>query len=95
MADSICNVQFLLVLNCPEDVMEARLLERGKSSGRSDDNIESIKKRFRVFNADTKPVIEFFQKNGKSREVDSSRDEESIYSDVKHIFQSASFRQSS
>jgi hypothetical protein len=25
--------------------MEARLLERGKTSGRTDDNIESIKKR--------------------------------------------------
>ena len=30
--------------DCPEEVMEARLLERGKTSGRSDDNIESIRK---------------------------------------------------
>ena len=71
--------------------MEARLLERGKTSGRSDDNIESIKKRFKTFNADTRPVIEWFQKSGKSREVDSSRDEASIYSEIKHIFQNASF----
>jgi hypothetical protein len=40
------EVQFCLYLNCPETVMEARLLERGKTSGRSDDNAESIKKRF-------------------------------------------------
>ena len=29
--------------------MEARLLERGLTSGRSDDNLESIRKRFRTF----------------------------------------------
>lgn len=39
------KVQFVLFFDCPEDVMEARLLERGKTSGRTDDNIESIKKR--------------------------------------------------
>lgn len=39
------DVQFVLFFDCPEDIMEARLLERGKTSGRSDDNIESIKKR--------------------------------------------------
>lgn len=29
--------------------MEERLLGRAKTSGRSDDNIESIKKRFKTF----------------------------------------------
>ena len=28
---------------------QARLLERGKTSGRSDDNLESIRKRFRTY----------------------------------------------
>lgn len=37
---------FVLFLDCPEDVMEKRLL--GRQEGRTDDNIESIKKRFRV-----------------------------------------------
>ena len=36
----------VLFYDCPEEVMEARLLERGKTSGRTDDNIESIRKRF-------------------------------------------------
>ena len=37
---------FVLFLDCPEQVMEKRLL--GRQEGRTDDNIESIKKRFRV-----------------------------------------------
>ena len=31
---------------CPEATLQERLLERGKTSGRDDDNAESIKKRF-------------------------------------------------
>jgi UMP-CMP kinase len=34
-----------MFLDCSEEEMEARLLERGKTSGRTDDNIESIRKR--------------------------------------------------
>ena len=33
--------------------MEERLCERGKTSGRSDDNIETIKKRFQTFELET------------------------------------------
>lgn len=37
---------FILFFNCPEEVMERRLLGRGQ--GRTDDNIETIRKRFQV-----------------------------------------------
>ena len=37
---------FVLYFDCPEAVMEARLL--GRKEGRTDDNIETIKKRFNV-----------------------------------------------
>lgn len=36
----------MLFLICPEATLQERLLERGKTSGRDDDNAESIKKRF-------------------------------------------------
>lgn len=38
--------EFVLFFDCPEAVMEKRLL--GRQQGRTDDNIESIKKRFKV-----------------------------------------------
>ena len=44
---SVCaDVKFVLFLDCPEKTMEERLLDRGKTSGRSDDNAEAIKKRY-------------------------------------------------
>lgn len=39
------DVKGVLMYECPEEVMEARLMERGKTSGRSDDNIDVIRKR--------------------------------------------------
>jgi UMP-CMP kinase len=46
------------VFQCPLDVLEERILERAKGSGRSDDNLESLRKRFKTFEGDTVPVIE-------------------------------------
>ena len=37
---------FILFFDCPEAVMEKRLL--GRQEGRTDDNIETIRKRFKV-----------------------------------------------
>jgi adenylate kinase family enzyme len=56
MAD-ICDVKFLLYFESSEETMTARLLERGKTSGRSDDNEETIKKRLVTFNTETQPVV--------------------------------------
>lgn len=57
--------KFTLFFECPEQVMLERLLERGKTSGRTDDNIESIKKRFRTFIDTSMPVVEHFEKQSK------------------------------
>lgn len=43
----VCPSSLVLFLVCPEHILLERLLERGKTSGRDDDNAESIKKRFR------------------------------------------------
>ena len=37
---------FILFFDCPEEVMTKRLL--GRNEGRTDDNVETIKKRFKV-----------------------------------------------
>ena len=40
--------------------MTERLLNRGKTSGRVDDNVETIKKRLDTFHKHSKPVIEAY-----------------------------------
>lgn len=46
-----------LVFDCPESVLEQRILKRGETSGRSDDNLQSARKRFHTYKTQTKPVV--------------------------------------
>ncbi len=51
----------MLSLVVPREELVARLLERGKSSGRSDDTAEVIEYRLEEYENKTKPVIEFYK----------------------------------
>lgn len=70
--ERVCAARFVLFYDCPEAAMEARLLERGKTSGRADDNEESIRKRFRTFVETSMPVVEYFGKQGRVVKIDAT-----------------------
>ncbi|KAI9480640.1 MAG: adenylate kinase-domain-containing protein [Benjaminiella poitrasii] len=78
--------KLVLYIECPEEVMLKRLLKRGESSGRSDDNIDSIKKRFTVFRDTSMPVIEAYEKQNKVKKVSCNNSIEHVYQDVKQTF---------
>lgn len=84
--NSEVNVPFILFFDCPEDVMEKRLLKRGETSGRSDDNIASIKKRFTTFQKESMPVIEYYNKQSKVVSLNADRDPKQIFEDIKKHF---------
>ncbi|CAO3659338.1 unnamed protein product [Umbelopsis vinacea] len=78
--------QFVLYFECPEEVLLKRLLKRGESSGRIDDNIESIKKRFHVFADTSFPVIEEYEKQGKVHKLSCENTVDGVYAEVRKIF---------
>jgi len=49
--------------------MTKRLLHRGQTSGRVDDNAETIKNRLQTFHNQTLPVLDLYQKQNKVAEV--------------------------
>jgi adenylate kinase len=63
------DVNVMLSLEVEKDALVERLLERGKSSGRSDDNLETIEKRIAVYNKQTTPVIDFYKETGAHRPI--------------------------
>jgi adenylate kinase family enzyme len=69
----------MLYFECPFEVLEKRILGRAKYSGRSDDNVESIKKRFETFKTETLPTVEFFKSKNKCLAVDTSHDRQAVY----------------
>ena len=60
-------------------MLEKRVLGRAKYSGRSDDNIETMKLRFDTFNAETLPIVKLFRSQKKCVETDSSEDRQTVY----------------
>lgn len=83
--EAVCPAKLVLFFDCPEDVMEERLLERGKTSGRSDDNAESIRKRFRTFIETSMPVVDFYEKSGKVVKVDATPTPEQVYAKTEKL----------
>jgi adenylate kinase family enzyme len=61
----------VLYFECPPDVLKDRLLIRGETSGRSDDNEASIVKRIDTFHTTTVPVVEFFAEKDWLKKVSS------------------------
>lgn len=76
---SVCPGRCVIFLDLPEEVMRERLLERGKTSGRSDDNEESIKKRFKTFVETSMPVVEMFRKEDRVIEVPATGSVGEVY----------------
>lgn len=72
----------MLYLECPYDVLEKRIMGRAKYSGRSDDNLESMKLRFDTFKAETLPTVELFKSMDKCVEVDTGQDRAAVYAEV-------------
>ena len=84
--EKVVPSKFTLFIDCPEETMRERLLNRGKTSGRSDDNEESIKKRFRTFVETSMPVVEHFEKEKKVVKVNAAKSPDEVYSSVKEQF---------
>ena len=61
-------VTALVALDVPEDELVVRLLNRGKSSGRPDDNDETIiRNRIAVYKTETAQVFDYYAESGKSK----------------------------
>ena len=67
--EQIEKCKFVLAFECPEEVLVERLLKRGETSGRVDDNIETVKKRFKTFMDVSLPVIQYFEEQGRCIKV--------------------------
>jgi adenylate kinase len=68
----------LIDLQVPESVSVERLIQRGKISGRSDDNEAVIRNRLREYNEKTVPVLRFYQDKGIHHEVDATAPIEAV-----------------
>jgi len=75
------EITALIALDVNDEEIVSRLLNRGKTSGRADDNDEGIiRNRIEVYNKETSPVFDFYDTFNKSFKVEGVGSIEEIYS---------------
>lgn len=77
------TVRAMLFFECPLPVLEARILGRAEYSGRADDNVESLRKRFATYKRETMPIVELYRGRGTCIEIDSSHTRTDVWTTVK------------
>ena len=80
------RIHLVLALDVPEAELVKRLVGRGETSGRSDDNEEVIAKRIKEYHSKTQPVASYYNAHGKLETVTGNHSiAETFKSLTKHI----------
>src|SRR5680860_739206 len=72
-------------LEISEEDAKKRILLRGQTSGRSDDNPETISERFRTYHAQTKPLIDYYNEDEKIKNIDGAPDIKTVAQNISQI----------
>lgn len=81
------KIDILLVMNVKHETLVERLILRGQTSGRADDNKETIEKRLAVYTENTLPVIDFYRSTGRLTEADNNTTVDECFAQIKNIIE--------
>jgi len=79
---TILPAKIVLFFDCPEEEMVKRLTKRGETSGRSDDNAETIRKRFKTFVEQSLPVKDYFKAKGNGFVISAVAPPDEVFLEV-------------
>jgi adenylate kinase len=79
------SLHCLISLEVPEEESVRRLLDRGKTSGRSDDNEAVIRNRLREYKDKTLPVLNYYRDKGICHDVDGTGSVEEVGAEIRKV----------
>ena len=79
------RVGVMISLEVSREELVKRLLKRGKDTGRSDDNLETINNRIDVYNRQTIPVTYYYDKMHKHAAVEGSGSVDKIFDRIVEV----------
>ena len=79
------KIDFVFFLNVNKETIIKRIQKRKILEKRSDDELDTILKRYDTYMATTKPVLDFYSKNDNFREIDGSEEIEVISSKIEEF----------
>lgn len=77
------KVHAVVGLEVNEDDLIRRMLQRGKESGRADDNIDTIRERLNVYHNQTSHLRDFYIKEGKYHAIDGNGTVDNVFGSIK------------
>lgn len=80
--EQIGECKAVLFLEVSDDELTSRLLKRGETSGRTDDNLDAIKKRLETYHNASFPVIEMYEPKGKVIKINGLRSIDAVRADI-------------
>jgi adenylate kinase len=75
----------MIDLMVDEQLLIQRLIERGKVSGRADDNLNTIRHRIAVYHDQTEPIAHYYLRHGNYFAVNGNYSMEDVFSQIKRI----------
>ena len=79
------SIDVVLWLDVDDEELIDRLLQRGKETGREDDNLETIKSRLQVYTRETEPLKEFYSKQDKLAKIEGKGTIDDIFSRIENV----------
>jgi adenylate kinase len=79
------KLDLLISIEVPEEESVMRLMNRGKTSGRMDDNEEVIRNRLKEYNSKTLPVLNFFKERGNYVSVNGLQTIDEVRTDIEEL----------
>lgn len=87
LMNSKAKVNFVLYFDCPEQTCINRAISRGAAgSGRTDDNMDSLRLRFKTYYDSTMPIINHFDGQGLVKKIDATESPGEVYKKVAPLF---------
>lgn len=77
------KVHAVVGLEVDENELVRRMLQRGTESGRSDDNIDTITNRLRVYHSTTAPLKDYYVNEGKYHAIDGNGTVDEIFDNIR------------
>lgn len=81
------SLNCLINIDIPEEIAVQRLLNRGKTSARSDDNESVIRNRLSEYKEKTLPVLNFFREKGNLVDIDGRKSIDDVQNIISKILQ--------
>jgi adenylate kinase len=81
----VCNEIYNVHFRPPKSDNVCDLHPGAQLNHRADDNAETVKSRLETYERQTRPLLDYYERSGRLRRVEGTRDVDAIYADVEKI----------